>query len=246
MSRCRHPRRIVTTALQFQTAPISQFPRTPPIIDLTFDIDHVARDIAFRRYVLPECVHVPIAALNEESITIYIGEIVKILAKGTPNKAFLVRTKEPPPIDASLPIWEMEGSAVLHRRMQVWVHVGYTRYRNAYRRAFPTEDIAGKVLSHSMNRRVAVLKGFQYVRITPVSRGSNSSSGFSENWGVALHGALGQTPEKARHGAFIQYADLPALILMIDLKLGGGVMSVVNDGQTLVEPRLSRNNFWKG
>ena len=68
----------------------------------------------------------PIAALNEESITIYIGEIVKILAKGPPNKAFLVRTKEPPPIDASLPIWEMEGSAVLHRRMQVWVHVGYT------------------------------------------------------------------------------------------------------------------------
>ncbi len=201
-------------------------------------IDQVARDIALRRYVLPECLHVPTAALKEDAITTYIGEIVQILAKGTPNKAFLVRAKEPPPIDDRLPIWEMDGAAVLHRQMQVWVHVRYTRYRNAYQRAFPVEDIAGKVLSQTMNRRIAVLKGFQYVRITPVSGGSNASSGFTENWGVPLHGAPGQTPEKARHGAFIQYADLSDLILMMDLKLGGGVMSVVNEGQALVEPRL--------
>lgn len=122
--------------------------------------------------------------------------------------------------------------------MQVWVHVGYTRYRNAYKKAFPSEDIADKVLSHTMNRRVAVLKGFQYVRITPVSRGANSSSGFTENWGVALHGAPGRTPEEARRGASIQYADLSDLMLMMDLKLGGGVMSAVNEGQALVEPRL--------
>ncbi len=204
---------------------------------MPFKIDQVARDIALRRSVLPECLHVPTAALNEEAITTYIGDIVQILAKGTPNKAFLVQAKEPPPIDDRLPIWEMEGAAILHRQMQVWVHVGYTRYRNAYKRAFPAEDIAGKVLSHTMNRRIAVLKGFQYVRITPVSRGSNSSSGFTEIWGVALHGAPGQTPEKARHGAFIQYADLSDLMLMMDLKLGGGVMSVVNEGQALVEPR---------
>ena len=208
---------------------------------MPFKIDQVARDIALRRSVLPECLHVPTAALNEEAITTYIGDIVQILAKGTPNKAFLVQAKELPPIDDRLPIWEMEGAAILHRQMQVWVHVGYTRYRNAYQRAFPTEEIAGKVLSHTMNRRIAVLKGFQYVRITPVSRGSNSSSGFTEKWGVALHGAPGQTPEKARHRAFIQYADLSDLMMMMDLKLGGGVMSVVNEGQALVEPRLYKH-----
>ena len=208
---------------------------------MPFKIDQVARDIALRRSVLPECLHVPTAALNEEAITTYIGDIVQILAKGTPNKAFLVQAKELPPIDDRLPIWEMEGAAILHRQMQVWVHVGYTRYRNAYQRAFPTEEIAGKVLSHTMNRRIAVLKGFQYVRVTPVSRGSNASSGFTENWGVALHGAPGQTPEKARHGAFIQYADLSDLMLMMDLKLGGGVMSVVNEGQALVKPRLYKH-----
>ena len=121
--------------------------------------------------------------------------------------------------------------------MQAWVHVGYTRYRNAYKRAFPGEDIAGKVLSHTMNRRIAVLKGFQYVRITPVSRGANSSSGFSENCGVTLYSAPGLTLERARRGAFIEYADLSDLMLMMDMKPGGGVMSAVNEGQALVEPR---------
>jgi hypothetical protein len=205
---------------------------------MAFEIDHVARDVALRRFVLPECLHVPIAAVSEGAITTYVGDIAQILSTGTPNKAFLVHAKQPPPIDTRLPIWEMDGFDVLHRRMQVWVHVRYTRYRNAYRRAFPTEDIAGKVLSHTMNRRVGALKGFRYVRITPVSRGANSSSGFTEEWSVGIHGASGQTSESARSGAFIQYADLADLILMMDLKLGGGVMSVVNEGQALVEPRL--------
>lgn len=202
-----------------------------------FKIDQIARDIALHRYVIPECLHVPTAALNEEAITTYIGDIVQVLSKYTPNKAFLVQAKEPPPIDARLPIWELEGADILHRRMQVWVHVGYTRYRPAYQRAFPTEKIALKVLSHTMNRRTAVLKGFQYVRITPVSNASNVSSGFSEKWGVALHGALGQSREKAQHSAFIQYADLCDLMLMMDLKIGGGVMNMVNKGQALVKPR---------
>lgn len=205
---------------------------------MPFKTDQVAQDIALHRYVLPECLHVPVAAVSEEAITTYIGDIVEVLSRGTARKAFLVRSKGPPPIDDQLPIWEAEGAAIFHSRMQVWVDVGYTRYRNAYQRAFPTEEIAGKVLSHTMNRRIATLKGFQYVRILPVSRGSNSSSGFSEKWGVSLHGTPGQTPEEARQRAFIQYADLADLLLMMDLKLGGGVMSVVNEGQGLVKPRL--------
>ncbi len=204
---------------------------------MAFKIDQIARDIALHKSVLPNCLHAPTAAVNEEAITAYIGDIVQVLAKGTPSKAFLVRAKKPSPADSRLPIWDLEGAAIIHRQMQVWVHIAYTRYRNAYRRAFPTEDIAGKVLSHTMNRRVAVLKGFQYVRITPVSRGSNSSSGFSEKWGVNLHRNSGKSPEEARGGAFIQYADLSDLMLMMDIKLGGGVMSVVNEGQRLIKPR---------
>jgi hypothetical protein len=114
--------------------------------------------------------------------------------------------------------------------MQVWVHVTYTRYRRAYQRAFPTENIDDKILSHAMNRRAAALQGFRYVRITPISRNANSSSAFSEGWEVA------EAPTNTR-GTFIQYADLCALMLMLDMKLGGGVMDAVNEGQKLVRPR---------
>jgi hypothetical protein len=202
---------------------------------MPYEIDSIAREIALRRSGLHECLHVPIAAVNEEAITTYIGEVVQTLANGTPKKALLVKAKAPPPIDQRLSIWGVEGSATLHRQLQVWVHVAYTRYRRAYKKAFPTEEIADKVLSHAMSRRIAVLKGFQYVRITPVSRGSNSSSGFTESWGVNLYSVPEQSPEKARRGAFIQYADLADLMLMMDMKLGGGVMNAVNEGQALVK-----------
>ncbi len=199
---------------------------------MSFRTDPVAKDIALHRWVLPECLHVPTAAVDEAAIATYIGDIVSVVAKGTPNKALLVKVKVPPPIDKRLPIWGLEASAVFHQPMQVWVHIGYGRYRPAYRRAVPDDDIAGKVLSHTMNRRVSALMGFQYVRITVVSRGANSSSGFAEQWGVALRSGTDQAD--ARRGAFIQYADLTGLMLMMDMKLGGGVMDLVNEGQRLV------------
>jgi hypothetical protein len=40
-----------------------------------------------------------------------------------------------------------------------------------------------------------------------------------------------------RRGAAIQYADLSDLMLMMDMRVGGGIMAVVNEGQALVEPR---------
>ena len=203
---------------------------------MPFMIDHVAKKRALRQWVLPECLHVPIAAVDEGAIRSYIGDVEQVLSKGEPNKALLIKAKNPPPIDTRLPIWELKASTVFHRRMQVWVHVAYTRYRPAYLRAFPTEDISDKIMSHAMNRRMATLIGFQYVRITPVSRGANASSGaLSEKWGVALHNTPEQIAANKRHGAFIQYAALDGLMLMLDMKVGGGVMDRVNEGQGLVQ-----------
>jgi hypothetical protein len=91
-----------------------------------------------------------------------------------------------------------------------------------------------------MNRRTATLKGFAYIRITPTSRGCNSSSAFSENWAVALRGDPKQAEANRRRGASIQYADLSDLMVMLDIKVGGGVMAVVNEGQKLVAPRTSK------
>ena len=122
--------------------------------------------------------------------------------------------------------------------VRVWVHTGFTRYRRAYRKAFPDDAIDGKVLSHALNRRMAALMGFSYVRITSNSRGCNSSSSFSEQWGVALHATPEQVAANRRRGAFIHYADLSALMVMLDMNPGGGVMDAVNEGQKLVRPRM--------
>jgi len=200
-------------------------------------IDAAAIEIALRRYGLPECLHVPIAAMDEQAISNFVGEIVQDLSGRSARRALLVRAGDPPPRDLSLPIWDVSGCDILHQRMQVWVDVKYGSYRSAYKKAFPGTNIANFVLSHAMNRRVATLKGFRFVRLTPTSRGANSSSAFSEEWGVSLHGRPDQMAANRRRGAFIQYADLTDLMLMLDLKLGGGVMELVNEGQKLVRPR---------
>lgn len=209
---------------------------------MLFLIDHVAKEIALTRWALPECLHVPIAAVDEAAIRNYIGEIEQVLSSGSPPRAFLVKAKEPPPIDPQLPILELPSSSVLFQRRQVWVHAAFGAYRKAYKKAFPEQDIEGKILSHAMNRRTAALKGFAYVRITPTSRGCNSSSAFSEGWAVTLHSSPKQVEANRRRGAFIQYADLSDLMVMLDIKVGGGVMAVVNEGQKLVTPRTVRTS----
>ena len=204
---------------------------------MSFLIDHVAKEIALKRWALPEGLHVPIAAVNEAAIRNYIGEIEQVLSAGSPPKAFPVKAKQAPPIDPQLPIWELPSSNVFFQRRQVWVHSAFGGYRKAYKKAFPEENIDGRILSHAMNRRTAALKGFAYVRITPTSRGCNSSSAFSESWAVTLHSSPKQMEANRRRGAFIQYADLSDLMVMLDIKVGGGVMAVVNEGQKLVTPR---------
>ncbi len=199
-------------------------------------IDHVAKEIAVRRWALPECLHVPIAAADEAAILAYIGRIDQILIAGLPNKALLVRLETLPTLDRSIPITQFASAEIFHRPLQVWVHVNYGGYRRAYRKAFPNEDIREKILSHTLNRRVADLQGLHYVRITPASRGANSSSAFSEKWGVALHSTPEQMAANRTCGAHIRYADLSELMLMMDMKLGGGVMDAVNEGQRLVRP----------
>lgn len=200
-------------------------------------VDAEAKEIAFRKWALPECLHVPVAAVDVEAIRSYIGDVERVLSPGAQPKALLVRTPEAPAIDPLLPICQLPNSFILHARLQVWVHVTYTRYRNAYRKAFPDEPIIGRIMSHCMNRRAAALKGFDYVRITPASRGANSSSGFSEGWSVARYWELKENARSSVCPPFIQYGDLADLMLMLDLHLGGGIMEAVNEGQRLVRYR---------
>jgi hypothetical protein len=196
-------------------------------------LDPVASE-RVKRYGIPDCLRVPIAAVDEAAIETYVGRIVRDLSGNKSRKAFLLEAQAPPPIDSHLPIWKHSAAATLYQSLQVWVHRDYTRYRGAYQRAFPNQELEASVLSHAMNRRLAKLKGFEFVRLAPASRAANSSSRFSEKWAIERHQRPEQVELNRKLGFFVQYADLTDLMLMLNVNLGGGVMDAVNEGQRLI------------
>jgi len=184
---------------------------------------------------LPPCLYIPVGARDEAAISRYIGRVSQVLAGGSPPRAMLVEAYDPPERDTRLPIWQLPAAAIFHAPRQVWVHVDFAGYRRAYSLAFPRETLGDRVLDHVLNRRVARLKGFHYLRVIPISRGANSSSGsLSERWGVEHHRTPSMQRRNAASRAAIQYADLADMLKMLDVKTGGRVMDPVNDAQRLV------------
>lgn len=198
-------------------------------------IDQHATRIPRDSGLLP-CLYVPIAARDLSAIDAYVGKVTTSLAPDSSKQALLVEAYDPGVLDDRLAIWEVPEAAVLHCRWQVWVHVNYAAYRRAYSRAFPDADLTSLVLDHVMNRRVARLKGFGYLRIVPISRGANSSHGsLSEGWGVAFHSSPEMREKNRASQAAVQYADIADIAKMLNLQGGGSLMDGVNEAQRLVD-----------
>lgn len=185
---------------------------------------------------LQPCLYVPVAARDTNAIETYVGRIVEELSARSPGKALLVGAHEPEEPDERLAIWQHPGVSVLHYPRQVWVHVDHRNYRRAYLRAFPEVDLTSLVLDHVMNRRVARLKGFEYLRIVPISRQANSShGGLSEGWAVEYHSSPRMMEINRTSQAMVQYADLADLVKMLNMEGGGSFMENVNEAQKLVD-----------
>lgn len=185
---------------------------------------------------LPPCLYVPLAARDRHAIETYVGKVVARLSRGSEAKALLVESFEPEPADTRLSIWSLPEAAIFHHPRQVWVHVDYTGYRRAYRKAFPEADLSDYVLDHVMNRRVARVKGFAFLRIVPISREANSShGGLSEGWAVAFHSSPRMMEKHRVSQASVQYADLSDIVKMLNMQGGGSLMDIVNDAQKLVD-----------
>ena len=209
-----------------------------PGLDRTMNfrpIDLHAARMPWMAGLLP-CLYVPIAARDSSAIETYVGKIHAQLAPRSKRKALLVESHEPEKPDDRLSIWSLPAAAALHYPRQVWVHVNYSGYRRAYIRAFPDADLTDFVIDHVMNRRVARLKGFKYLRVVPVSRAVNSShGGLSERWAVEYHSSPRMVKlNKASH-AVVQYADLSDIVKMINMEGGGSLMEIVNEAQKLVD-----------
>ena len=199
------------------------------------EIDFAAKEEANLKWVMPESLHLPVAARDKTSIVKYIGDIVSELSGPNTDHAFLVHVKKPEIINKRLAVWKLPQSVVLHKTMQVWVHVDYSAYRKAYLKGIPDENMSKMVLDHVWNRKMAKVMGYKYVRIIPISRRANSSSGsLAEQWSLEYQ----STPEMRRRNRekaqFIQYADLHSLVKMLDINTGGGVMDIVNEAQALL------------
>jgi hypothetical protein len=110
-------------------------------LTMTLLIDEIAKGIAINRWVLPECLHVPIAAVDEDAICTYVGSVERVLSGRGSRRALLVTVPEPAQIDPLLRISGHPNAGIFHARQQVWVHVAYDPYRRAYKRAFPDENI---------------------------------------------------------------------------------------------------------
>ena len=107
-------------------------------------------------------------------------------------------------------------------------------------RAFPGESLSEWVLDHILNRKMARAMRFHYLRIVPISRGPNSSSGgLPEKWGIAYQSRPEMVQISAQRKSFIQYADLGDIVKMLNLKTGGALQDAVNEAQSLVrEPTI--------
>lgn len=169
----------------------------------------------------------------------HVGRDCRPAPKTRGSNAFVV-CNEWGPAKTNLCVWEHSRSNVLNAEKQLWVKPRYSGYRHAYRNSFPGSDLRSKVIHHVMNRRYAALHGYRYVRVVAISRMGNSSSGYSENWGVELtrEGIL-----RSREGTEqIAYADLVHVMSMLDIPIGGGVMDTVREANFLLKPRQSTSN----
>jgi hypothetical protein len=179
---------------------------------------------------------VPIAARDRAAIERHVGIIERVVVSGSPDQVLLINCHEPLERDPLLPIWNHENAGVLHSAKQVWAHVDFRHYRKAYRNAFPEVDVNDLVIDHVLNRRVARVKGFTYVRLVAITRGANSSSGgLCERWEVAYHSSDRMREINGKSRASVQYADLADLVKMLDMKTGNSIMDGVNEAQSLVD-----------
>ena len=198
-------------------------------------IDPHAARMPWMTGLLP-CLYVPIAARDSSAIEKYVGKIHTQLAPRSKTKALLVEAHEPIKLDDRLPIWNLPAATILHYPRQVWVDADYRGYRRAYIQTFPDVDLNDFVIDHVMNRRVARLKGFKYLRVVPVSRAVNSShGGLSEKWAVEYHSSTRMVKLNKASQAVIQYADLSDIVKIINMEGGGSLMENVNESQKLVE-----------
>ena len=197
---------------------------------------------------LPASLHIPIAAKSVESLEAQVGSVIRTqVGRNGRINAVLIEADVPDrnfldPIE----LWRLPDADAfferLHPKFQVWVHVDFTGYRNAYHALRLQPASPGEVLDHIQNRRAVRLRGYShpYLRLCPVSKAVNTNAGGRlgseglERTHIASVADLSPEwqAEIARILSFpIQYADPADLTKMLNIAPGTQVLGGVRDFQ---------------
>jgi hypothetical protein len=210
-------------------------------------------DPAAPTFGLPPCLRIPIAAVDRDAITTYIGNIREVII----GRNKLVNAVLVEPYDNSIPkhpkvkLWKEPLAAQYEERLypakQVWVHVDFAGYRNAYKRFGMPSIPEGYFLDHIQNREAIRLRRYShpYLRLCPV-RGSVNTSGGSDYGCEGMEKGYLRTlptlsPEiRARAvraiSSKIVYADPSDITKMLDILPGTSTLPGVRDTQQLLFP----------
>jgi hypothetical protein len=201
-------------------------------------------DTAAPRFGLPASLWVPIAAASIVDIETYVGTIwqsVKDPSTGRVNAIVVVPRQCGVPAQTNAPIWKsaLAQQAVdqLFPPRQVWVHVDYSGYRQAYSRSGMPPIPAGYFLDHVQNRKAIGLRNnsHPFLRLCPVHHSVNTSAGHAAGGeGMERQFLATQHPTLGRNR--IIYADPMDLTKMLDIPPGTQVLNGVRDTQQLFYP----------
>jgi hypothetical protein len=202
---------------------------------------------------LPPCLRIPIAAVDIDAITTYVGNVQKVITgRNKRANALLVKPYENsvskhPRVNLWKEPLAVQYEERLYPAKQVWVHVDFAGYRKAYQKFGMPPIPEGYFLDHIQNRVAIRLRKYShpYLRLCPV-RGAVNTSGGSDYGSEGMEKEyLTSLPDlspeiQARAARAISskivYADPSDITKMLDILPGTKPLPGVRDTQQLLFP----------
>lgn len=202
-------------------------------------------------HALPDSLRIPIAAKSLGAIERYVGPVLdhRGIVKGE-VAAYLVDSSDRPSLQG-VKLWDHPDAGVYADRLfptrQVWVHVDYNRYRDAYVRFGMPAIPDGHVLDHIQNRKAIRMRDYShpYIRLCPVSRRVNTSGGLNSGAEGMERAHVQSAKEgneaailaiKRANGQSVIYADPLDITKMLNIVPGTFTLDGVRDILPLLYP----------
>ena len=139
--------------------------------------------LCVQTFGLQQDLFVPIAAESVEAIAAHVGTVEHVIRGRIRPINGVVVVASQPRRNPNVPLWgEPKADEYydrLHPMKQLWVHVDYSGYRNAWKRLGLGQLSPEIMLDHIQNRAADRLTGYRhpFFRLCPGSRATNTSGG---------------------------------------------------------------------